>query len=238
MRSADSDKVCDGTKVGIKKAAVSTEGKVIRHAGDPVADEPGADGFVGGFGDLSFYSARHEVQTIAAMDVALFQHLEEASQDKVSLVIKLLQLRTAKNKVVGDLFVQFGLGFDLRINVEAVLMSPGHGTEKGTFRHQYCSPYIVANVTVQPGLDTALADGFAKKSDVICLGGRLGAGFGPLFESRHGNKTRMDAVGDVIETVGGVVRPVHDLALNAFKAVACFPWREFSRESLMAEGEI
>jgi hypothetical protein len=54
-------------------------------------------------------------------------------------------------------------------------------------------------------------------------GQRRGSVFRPAFEIGHVDEASADAVGEVVERVGGVVRPVHDLAFDALEAVALVP---------------
>ncbi len=44
-------------------------------------------------------------------------------------------------------------------------------------------------------------------------------GFFPVEEFAVGDETRLDTVEDVVQAVGTVVCPVHDLALDAFAGV-------------------
>jgi hypothetical protein len=60
----------------------------------------------------------------------------------------------------------------------------------------------------------------AKKGDVLCGGGREGLFLCPSFEAGDIDEAGVDAVGEVIEGVSGVVCPVHDLAFDAAEAVA------------------
>ena len=50
-------------------------------------------------------------------------------------------------------------------------MPSGHRAQERTLRHQLRGADVFADQTVQPGFDTAFADGFAEEEDLLCLRG-------------------------------------------------------------------
>ena len=60
----------------------------------------------------------------------------------------------------------------------------------------------------------------------------------PVLQAFPGDETGMDAVDDVVERIGGVVCPVHDLALHAAETVEGVTRGEFRRHRAPFENEV
>ena len=233
------NEVSDGAEVGVEEAAVGAEGEAVSHGGDPVADEAGAVVYVVGLFDVGFDVGGEEVEGVGGvLDVAVAEDFEHAGEDEVGFVVELLELGGAEDEFVGDALVEGGLGFDVGGDVEAPLVALGLVAEEVGGGLEGGAADESANVAVQAGFDAVSVDGFGELGDVGVFGlGEVAFG-GPGFEFGGGDEAGVDAVGEVVEGVGGVIGPVHDLAFDGAEGVAVVAGGEFDGEGFAAEGEV
>jgi hypothetical protein len=86
-----------------------------------------------------------------------------------------------------------------------------------------CAPmHEATDACAEVGLVAIFADDLAELFDERGFVGIEILGGCPFGDAADVDVAGMDAVDDVVERVGGVVGPVHDLALDAFKGVERF----------------
>src|SRR5690606_38627172 len=79
-----------------------------------------------------------------------------------------------------------------------------------------------ADARTEYALESVGPDGMKQPVEMLlflrpdCLFG------GPFLHPLHGEKSRFHAVDDVVDRVSRVVRPIHDLAFDAFEQVEAF----------------
>ncbi len=80
------------------------------------------------------------------------------------------------------------------------------------------------DLAAEHALDALLANGAEEFLDVGALGVGEGRGLltSPALYFLEVEETDMNAIDEVVQAVGGVVSPVHDLTFDRTKAVACF----------------
>ena len=76
-----------------------------------------------------------------------------------------------------------------------------------------------ADLLREHALQPVALDGLEQRVEVPLLGGADGLAVGPALDALDGEEAGAHAVHDVVERVGRVVGPVHDLALDALEVV-------------------
>lgn len=98
-------------------------------------------------------------------------------------------------------------------------MSLGPVTEKALAAQQRTSVDEAADPAPEVGFIAVFADDLAEFVDLLGLLLAELLSFGPVIEAPDGDVARVNPINDVVQRIGGIVRPVHDLALDALKGV-------------------
>ena len=89
---------------------------------------------------------------------------------------------------------------------------------------------VFADALADEWIDAAAADGAYEIAEGGAVGIGDAVGVRPGFDFLNMEESGTDAVGEVVEGVGGIVCPVHDLALDGFEGVAGFSGGELGGE--------
>ncbi len=160
---------------------------------------------------------------------------EQFFQDMAAFELDLLQLRRAENKVERDAFVETALGFDVGRDGEVKGVAVGAIAEEPAAWGERAAMHKAADACTEMGLVAIFADDLAELFDecgFVCVEILRGCPFGDAADV---DVAGVDAVDDIVERVGGVVCPVHDLTLDTFKSVERFGGIERCRDFKAAE---
>ena len=148
----------------------------------------------------------------------LAERVEQAAEDLAAFEFDLLDLGRFKNEVECDGFVQFALGFDLGVNPEVEGMALGL-LPRRPLRGARLQPCTKAPMRfAEVGFVAVFADDGAELVDEFGVRVEWLVG-GPFAQAADADVAGVDAVDDVVQGIGGVIGPIHDLALDAFELV-------------------
>jgi len=136
-----------------------------------------------------------------------------------TLELDLLELRRAEYEVEGDALVKCALGFDVGGDGEVAGVTVGAVTEEAAAWREGAAVYEATDACAEVRLVAVFADDLAELVDQRGLCGVEVLGCGPFGNATNVDVARVNAVDDVVQRVGGIIGPVHDLAFNTFKRV-------------------
>ena len=140
-------------------------------------------------------------------------------QDMAAFEFDLLQLGRAENEIESDLLVELTFGFDGGVDGQVEGVPVGAVTQKAGARGEAAAVHESTDAGAEVGFVAVLANDLAQLLEQRALfGAQLLAG-GPFSEAADVDVAGVDAIDDVVERIGGVVGPVHHLALDAFERV-------------------
>jgi len=212
----------NGAKIGIVETLVGTHGEAV---GEPRGEitEAAMTARGGGllfdqFLHLSWEDAKAATVGIGAV---LTQCAEEFFQNMAAFELDLLELRRAKDEVEGDALVKCALDFDVGSNAEVAGVTVGAVTEEAAAWCEGAAVHKAPDACAKVRFVAVFADDLAELVDQRDLCGVEGLACGPFGNGTDVDIASVNAVDDVVERVGGIISPVHDLTFDAFKGVEC-----------------
>jgi len=170
-----------------------------------------------------------------AGDVAVREGGEEGGQHAVAFVFELLELAAAEHEVEGDALVESGFPAGGLFDDEAVSVAVGVRGHEIDIEGEGSGVDETADAAAEADFGALFADAAEEAFEVIGILAAKGLRGAPAFEGFHRQEAGIDAIGDIVERVSGIVGPVHDLAFDGAEGIAGGSRREFQREVLSSE---
>ena len=97
---------------------------------------------------------------------------------------------------------------------------------------------MITDAPPEPGLNLLISDGLDEEFHMSLFIGVEALFCGPSLQLGDRDEPAEHGVGEVIDGIRGVIRPVHDLAFDAAEVIACFAGSQLQREGLVCEEEV
>ncbi len=143
-------------------------------------------------------------------------------EDVSALEFDLLELGGAKDKIKGEGFVELALGDNCRVNLQLEGMAIGLLAEGAAARGEGTGVNEMSDAGSEIRFVAVFADDGAQGFKMGFFGFAQILACGPFRDTANGEIAGMDAVHDIVERVGGVIGPIHDLAFDALELVEGF----------------
>ncbi len=131
----------------------------------------------------------------------------------------LLKLRRAEYEVEGDALVKCALGFDVGGDGQVKGMAVSAVAEEAAAWREGAAVHEATDACAEVRLVAVFTDDLAELVDPCGLCGVEVLACGPFGNATNVDVARVNAVDDVVQRVGGIIGPVHNLAFNTFKRV-------------------
>lgn len=215
-------------------------GCAVGHAGEGIADQSGAGGFVRCCLEGGFLGLAEEAELLGGGtgDVAVRESGEKCGQHAVAFVFQLLELAAAEHEMEGDALVEPGFLAGRVLDHEAVAVAVGVRGHEIDIEGEGNGVDEASDAAAEADFGALFADAPEEAFEVIGVLAAEGLRGSPAFERFHCQEAGIDAIGDVVERVSGIVGPVHDLAFDGPEGIAGGAGREFQREVLTTEGPV
>ena len=135
------------------------------------------------------------------------------------LEFDLLDLGRFENEVEGDGFVQLALSFDLGVDPEVEGMALGLLPQQTVAWQEAATTHKGPDALAEVGFVTVFTDDRAELVDQLGLCVVKWLVGGPFAQATDADVAGVYAVDDVMQGIGGVIGPIHNLALDAFELV-------------------
>ncbi len=136
--------------------------------------------------------------------------------------LDLLKLRRAEDEVEGDALVKCALGFDVSGDGQVKGVAVSAVAEEAAAWREGAAVHEATDACAEVRLVAVFTDDLAELVDQRGLCGVEVLACGPFGNAADIDVAGVDAVDDVVQRVGGIIGPVHDLAFDTFEAVECF----------------
>ena len=136
-----------------------------------------------------------------------------------TLELDLLELRRAENKVERDVLVEPALDLDVSGDGQVKGMAVSAVAEEAAAWREGAAVHEATDACAEVRLVAVFTDDLAELVDPCGLCGVEVLACGPFGNATNVDVARVNAVDDVVQRVGGIIRPIHHLAFNTFKRV-------------------
>lgn len=235
-----SEQFAERLAVDVEQTLIGAKGGAVGKTGEPVADQTGPGAFVVLPFNWAGNFSGEELQVVfgRTLDVTFLQCIKQTFENGAGLEVELVKLGGVEDQFDGDAFVQFGAGPFVFVDDQLPLMAAGEGAEMIVGGSEAAGPDVLTDATAEPGFHPLITHGLEQELEVFRLDGVEGLVGGPGFEFLKGDEAGLNGISEVVDGIGGVVGPVHDLAFDAAEIIAGLPWGEMGGEGLVVEDKI